>query len=122
MASTEKSPPIRVYVHLAHGKGAKQWEQQYHEGTLLGVNEIKPYGYYRASDHNCIVVYSVDAQENLIQKYFRGFLRVCLGFDFIHVFQNAKNVWNTDVIWTHTESQTLGVLFFFSIFPWHKRQ
>ena len=121
MALLEPEAPIRVYIHLGHGQGGEQWEHRYNNGTLLGINEVKPYGYHRAADWNCHVEYSVDLKEGRFQNVVRRGLVMGLGFDFVHAWRNAKRVWNADIIWTHTESQTLGLLLLFSIFPWRKR-
>src|SRR6516225_6825070 len=105
-----QAKPIRVYVHLAYGFDATQWNRAFENGTLLGVNEPYPYGYFRAKDDNCIVEYSIDAPEALWGKLFRLALRGILGFDVVHAWRNSEKALSSDIIWTHTESQTLAIL------------
>jgi glycosyltransferase involved in cell wall biosynthesis len=105
-----QSKPIRVYVHLAYGLGAAEWQCAFQNGTLLGINEPYPYGYFRAKDDNCMVEYSFDTVEAIWGKLLRLILRGILGFDFIHAWRNSEKALSSDVIWTHTESQTLGIL------------
>src|SRR5258705_5608110 len=31
--------PIRVFVHLAYGFGAKEWERRWKQGKVIGINE-----------------------------------------------------------------------------------
>jgi glycosyltransferase involved in cell wall biosynthesis len=111
-----RSAPVRVYVHLAHGMGARQWAKAYREGTLLGINEEHPYGYSLAGQENCIIEYSEDLKETVLGRIVRLFGRLLFGFDFVHVWRNGKKIRNCDIIWTHTESQTLGILLFFTLF------
>src|SRR5262249_4140944 len=75
-----------------------------------GINEPYPYGYFRAKDDNCMVEYSFDAVEAIWGKLLRLILRGILGFDFVHAWRNSEKALSSDIIWTHTESQTLAIL------------
>jgi glycosyltransferase involved in cell wall biosynthesis len=105
-----QTKPIRVYVHLAYGLSATEWQRAFQNGTLFGINEPYPYGYFKAKDDNCMVEYSFDPIEAIWGKLLRLILRGILGFDFIHAWRNSEKALSSDVIWTHTESQTLGIL------------
>jgi glycosyltransferase involved in cell wall biosynthesis len=106
---------INVFVHLAYGFDAEHWNQRYKNGQLLGINEPFPYGYHRAEEHGCRVIFSVDKAENPIEKLFRLGIRFFLQFDFVHAWRNRKGICGADVVWTHTESQNLAVLLLFLI-------
>ncbi|HTO64817.1 MAG TPA: glycosyltransferase family 1 protein, partial [Bradyrhizobium sp.] len=102
--------PIQVFVHLAYGFGVQSWERRWRDGKILGLNEPKPYGYYRAETMGCSVSYSEYREESLAGKLLRLALRVVLGFDLVHAWRNFEAMKNADVIWTHTESQFLAIL------------
>jgi glycosyltransferase involved in cell wall biosynthesis len=107
--------PIQVFVHLAYGYGAQSWERRWKDGNILGINELLPYGYYRAETMGCAVTHSQDRSESLSGKIFRLGLRVVLGFDLIHAWRNFDHMKDADVIWTHTESQFLAILLLFRL-------
>src|SRR5262245_52309491 len=102
---------MHVFVHLAAGQDAEQWTQRWSAGTLIGINERKPYGYDRAEAHGCTVVYSRgNRAEALPEKSLRLGLRALLGFDLVHAWRNRDRILASDVVWTHTEAQHMGVL------------
>jgi glycosyltransferase involved in cell wall biosynthesis len=101
--------PIRVFVQLAYGFGGRSWEQRWHQGAIIGLNERLPYGYYLAQADGCDVIYSDDHAENLLQRLCRFGVRAILGFDALHAWRNRKEMLKADVVWTHTESQHLAV-------------
>jgi glycosyltransferase involved in cell wall biosynthesis len=105
--------PIQVFVHLAYGFGVQSWERRWKDGKILGLNEPKPYGYYRAETMGCSVSYSEYREESLAEKLLRLVLRVVLGFDLVHAWRNFEAMKDADVIWTHTESQFLAILMLF---------
>lgn len=105
---------VKVFVMLAHGFDARLWEERWHRDEVLGVNERSPYGYHHANDMGAVVSFSQDAEEGMIGKFVRLAFRVLLGYDLIHAFRNLKGLRDSDVIWTHTESQSLAVL---TLFP-----
>ncbi|MCI0540697.1 MAG: glycosyltransferase [Verrucomicrobiales bacterium] len=110
-----RSQFINVFVHLAHGHGGQNWHQRYKNGQLLGINEPFPYGFHRAEEFGCRVIFSVDKAENPVEKLFRLALRLVLGFDFVHAWRNRKGIYDGDVVWTYTESQNLAILLLFLI-------
>jgi glycosyltransferase involved in cell wall biosynthesis len=107
--------PIQVFVHLAYGFGVQSWERRWKHGKILGLNEPKPYGYYRAETMGCSVTYSEHREESLAGKLLRLVLRVLLGFDLVHAWRNFGAMKDADVIWTHTESQFLAILMLFRL-------
>jgi glycosyltransferase involved in cell wall biosynthesis len=102
--------PFNAYVHVAYGYDARTWQQNWRAGKILGLNEEFPYGYHHAAQFGATVIYSKDHPENALQKIMRYGLRFFLGFDFIHAWRNRAEILRSDVVWTHTESQTLAVL------------
>jgi glycosyltransferase involved in cell wall biosynthesis len=102
--------PINVYVHLAFGYGPNSWTAKYDKDLMVGTNERFAYGYHHANSMGCIVTYSQDYAENAFQRLFRLGLRFMLEFDLIHAWRNREKLTNSDVVWTHTESQSLGIL------------
>jgi glycosyltransferase involved in cell wall biosynthesis len=105
--------PIRVFVHLAHGFGASQWEAKWKRSEIIGINDRLPYGYFWAREDGCLVEYSEDKEERLVGKLMRLGIRALLGFDFVHAWRNRRGIGRAEVVWTHTESQYLAVLLLF---------
>ncbi len=105
----DESKKVSAFVHLAYGFGAERWNARWKSGALIGVNEPFAYGYHRAQAFNCTVNYSLDHREGRIGKAARQGLRLLLGFDFIHAWRNRQAIFSSDVVWTHTESQSLAV-------------
>lgn len=99
-----------VFVHLAAGQSAEEWTQRWSAGTLIGINEPKPYGYHRAEAEGCRVVFSRSHSESLAQRTLRLGLRAALGFDVVHAWRNRDAMLSSDVVWTHTEAQHMGAL------------
>jgi glycosyltransferase involved in cell wall biosynthesis len=113
LPSHANEKPIRVFVHLAYGFGAKQWEHRWKQGKVIGINEPMPYGYNWAAEYACSVEYSEDKPENVLQKFLRLGVRAVLGFDLVHAKRNFRRIRQADVVWTHTESQYLSILLLF---------
>jgi glycosyltransferase involved in cell wall biosynthesis len=101
---------IKVFVQLAHGTDARQWQARLADGRVLGVNERSPYGYHLAAQWGCDVAFSRDTPESGPMRLWRRGLRRLLGFDAIHAARNEARLRACDVVWTHTECQTLSVL------------
>jgi glycosyltransferase involved in cell wall biosynthesis len=101
---------MRVFVHLAYGMDAAKWQARWRSGSLIGVNEHTPYGYHHAERSGVHLRYSEDIVESAVAKVARLGVRGVLGFDLIHALRNRREMMESDVIWTHTESQHLAVL------------
>jgi glycosyltransferase involved in cell wall biosynthesis len=114
MPATISHPPIRVFVHLAYGFGAAQWQAKWDRDEIIGVNDRLPYGYFWAADNGCAIEYSEDRRENPIGRLFRLGVRWFLGFDLIHAWHNRRGICAAEIVWTHTESQYLAVLLLLS--------
>lgn len=113
--------PMKVYVHLAHGYDARDWRRRFDEGSLIGVNEPSPYGYHHAESPDCRLRFSRDAAEGRIGRLVRGGLRLVLGFDLVHAWRNRAALHDADVVWTHTESQHLGIAAMLKLMPCARR-
>lgn len=100
---------MKVFVHLARNKDAIQWRIAKDAGSLVGRNDYTPYGYGRASNLGCEVVFSQSRSESFLAKTCRLGARVLSGFDYFHAKQQLGNILQSDIVWTHTESQFLGV-------------
>lgn len=107
---------ISVFVHLAHGFGRGAWKARMDAGSILGINHDDPYGYRQANDMGCIISQSEDRPERLPGRLIRLGLRKILGFDLLHAWRNRHGILSSEVVWTHTESQSLAVLALFRIF------
>lgn len=99
---------IRVFVHLAYGFDARDWERAWREGRLIGFNTRTPYGYHLAEGAGCSVAFSQDRPEGRLRRLVRLGGRALLGFDLVHAWRNRRAASDADVIWTHTESQFLA--------------
>ncbi|MFZ2099485.1 MAG: glycosyltransferase family 4 protein, partial [Oricola sp.] len=94
---------------LSHAQDAEIWRAKWEEGSLVGINDPTPYGYGRAETMGCRVRFSRSVPENPAQKALRLAARLILGFDLIHALRNRDAILASDIVWTHTESQFLGV-------------
>ena len=101
---------IKVFVHLARGFGATQWQAKCDRGEVIGLNERLPYGFFWAQEAGCSVDYSEDHQEGSLGTAFRLAMRALLGFDLVHAWRNRRGIFAADIVWTGTESQHLAVL------------
>src|ERR1700739_373149 len=101
---------INAYVHLAYVFDAQKWQQDWKSGTKIGLNEEFPYGYHNAAAFGARVTHSTDHNENASQKMLRYALRLLCGFDLVHAWRNRQKLHEADIVWTHTESQSLAVL------------
>jgi len=114
-ASGSPQATMKVFVHVARGFDEREWRRRWENGELVGINDPTPYGYGRAEALGCHVTFSKDDPEGFIGKYLRLALRLVLGFDFLHARRNAREMFQSDVIWTHTESQFLAVALLFRL-------
>jgi len=111
--------PLRVFVFLAHGFGARGWTERWARGEIAGLNERVPYGYHHAAEKDCAVEYSEDANENWLTEFVRRSMRRLLGCDLVHAWRNKKQLLAADVVWTHTELEHLAVL---ALWQFRRRQ
>ncbi len=100
----------KAFVQLASGFGATNWSARWDQGKIVGKNERYPYGYFHAEKFGFDVSYSDDFPENPVEKLIRYGVRFILGFDLIHAWRNRQAMLAADIVWTHTESQSLAVL------------
>jgi glycosyltransferase involved in cell wall biosynthesis len=112
---------IRVFVHLSVPYGAKRWQDSFKNGKLIGINDRLPYGYYRAAEDGCQIVYSEDKKENRLDRSFRLWMKSIFGVDIVHAWRNRKGIYDSDIVWTHTELQYIAVLLLFQILFWKSR-
>jgi glycosyltransferase involved in cell wall biosynthesis len=110
--------PIRVFIHLSYYFGTNTWQKS----PPLGINDRLPYGYYRATEDGCLIVYSEDDRmENRLEQRFRLGVKSIIGVDLVHAWRNRKGIYDSDIVWTHTELQYIAVLLLFQIFFWKPR-
>lgn len=113
---------IRVFVHLARGFGRSAWKQRWEKGEIVGINHDDPYGYRQAEEMGCTVQQSEDYPEGRLSGWLRLAVRAILGFDLVHAWRNRKGILPADVVWTHTESQSLSVLLLVGLSLWTARR
>lgn len=110
MQTSTRDTKLRVFVHLARGFGRAAWKEQWERGQIVGINHDDPYGYRQADEMGCTVHQSEDPTEGRTMRLVRLGLRAILGFDLLHAWSNREGIFAADVVWTHTESQSLAVL------------
>lgn len=120
-ASTDDTT-LRVFVHLAREFGRTAWKERWERGQVVGINHQDPYGYRQAEEMGCIVDQSEDLAESRIKRLLRLGLRAILGFDLLHAWSNRKGIFSADVVWTHTESQSLAVLMIARLRPANEKR
>jgi hypothetical protein len=118
MSVDQNAKPIRVFIYLGRYFGANNWQRKLRIGKLLGINDPLPYGYHRATSDGCLVIYSEDSKENRLEWLFRLGIKAIVGVDFIHAWRNRKGIYDSDIVWTHTEQEYIAVLLLFRIFFW----
>lgn len=101
---------VTVFVLLGHGFGAGSWRDRHARGAIAGLNEVLPFGYYRAAGDGWEIEYSQDADEGPITEFVRRGLTRLLGFDVIHAWRNRDKLFAADVVWTHSEREHLAAL------------
>lgn len=114
-SATDVRNPMRVFVLLAHGFGARRWAERWARGEIPGINERLPYGYFHCASDRCEVEYSEDASEYQPTRFARMCMRRLLGFDLIHAWRNRAGISAADVVWTHTEFEYLALLLLFRL-------
>jgi glycosyltransferase involved in cell wall biosynthesis len=120
-STQEYSKPVRVFVHLARDHDARQWERRWREGKIVGINDRLPYGYFRAAEHGCAIAHSQDKTRNKFERFLGSLASSVVGVDIAHAFRNRNGIYAADVVWTHTELQSLAVLLLFEILFWKPR-
>ncbi|TAL94181.1 MAG: glycosyltransferase [Paraburkholderia sp.] len=103
-----------VHVHLFYGADPRF----YRKGEDIGCL----YGYHHAESDEFALSYSQDARERLPMRLLRRGLKAVLGFDFIHTLRNRDEIMRSDVVWTHTEHEHLGVALLLLLNRRQKRQ
>lgn len=111
----------RAFVLLAHGFGATARRKRYESGALIGLNEPLPYGYFHAEQDGIEVVYGEDTREGRLTRLMRLGLRAILGFDLVHAWRHRQEIAAADIVWTHTESQSLGAALVWRSLPKARR-
>ena len=113
--ATPAAPSFNAFVHVAYGYDSLKWQKNWREGKILGLNEEFPYGYHHAAEYGASVVYSKDHPETKLQKFIRYGFRGVFGFDFFHAWRNRREILQADVVWTHTESQSMAIVLLFAL-------
>lgn len=101
--------PMRVFAHLAWDKDPNEWAKRRASGLLVGRNDPTPYGYGRATSMGCTVLFSQTTPESAAEKAVRYAGRLLLGYDREHARRQTRAMLDSDVVWCHTESQSLAV-------------
>ncbi|MGH6678109.1 MAG: glycosyltransferase family 1 protein, partial [Bradyrhizobium sp.] len=82
----------KVFVFLGHVFGAEQWQRRWAQGEIPGMNDMLPYGYYRAAGEGWSIEYSEDVDEGAVGRLVRRALRRVAGFDLIHAWRNRRSL------------------------------
>ncbi|HUC19541.1 MAG TPA: glycosyltransferase family 4 protein [Acetobacteraceae bacterium] len=101
---------VKVFVFLGYGFGATRWRARHARGEIPGLNEPLPYGYYRAGGEGWSIEYSEDAEEGRIGRLARRGLTRLLGFDLAHAWRNRRKLFESDIVWAHSEREHLAAL------------
>jgi len=112
---------LKIFVHLSSGQDALEWKNKWLNKQLIGINDISPYGYSRANEMGCNVVYSKTKDKSPFHNLLRLVFRALFGFDYFHAKNNQSEMYEADVIWTHTETQFLGIALLFLLNKHKKR-
>ncbi len=99
-------PRMNVFVLLEHGRGLATWQDRYAAGS---VYDPTPYNYGVIESDDVHIAFSTDGPDGGAYGFLRkGVLKVT-GIDLVHVLRNLRAARAADVIWTHTETEHLGL-------------
>ena len=112
---------IRVFVHLSVAYSLRIWQNSLNNGKLIGINDRLPYGYYRAGEDGCQIVYSDSKVERPLERSIRLRIKSITGVDIVHAWRNRKGIYESDIVWTHTELEYVAVLLLFHVLFWKPR-
>lgn len=90
---------------LNRNQDAASWRKRYARGETM---DVTPYGYERA-EPLFDMSWSTTSSANRIWQSLHHRASRLLGFDVFHVWSNRRLLYRSDVIWTHTEREHLGV-------------
>ncbi|WP_421741994.1 glycosyltransferase [Cellulomonas sp.] len=96
----------RVFVFLQHGLSLEAWRSSRGGGA---THSDSPYEYAVAMAVTDMS-WSVDRREALVAERLRRSVRRVLGFDLVHAWRNRRAMGSAQVIWTHTERESLAAL------------
>lgn len=103
----------RIYVHLWYSLDTATFRAAHENHLRESGNEyapdLAPYGYNYAEQYGAIVDYSVSHPERLFTRLARKAVASIVGFDAIHFLRNRHLARNADVVWTHTERESIAV-------------
>jgi glycosyltransferase involved in cell wall biosynthesis len=108
-AAGKLSSSMRIFVQLAHGTDASTWRARIADGGVVGINGATPYGYGLAERWGCALRFSESAPESLLRRLVRVVLKRLLRLDLLHALGNRRALLDSEVVWTHTEWETLAV-------------
>ncbi|MFD2082628.1 glycosyltransferase family protein [Actinopolymorpha cephalotaxi] len=95
-----------MFVFLQHGLSIPSWRRSKDDAQL---NSPTPYG-YGAAGAVVDLTWSEDADEGRVSRFVRLGSRRVLGFDFVHAWRNRRGLSRAEVVWTHTERESLAAL------------
>jgi len=103
--TTSELAATSVFVFLEHGLSLESWRA---DGSATR-NASSPYGYAAAADA-VRLSWSVDHPESRSRRLARRAVFRLLGFDLVHAWRNRAALAAADVVWTHTENESLAAL------------
>jgi glycosyltransferase involved in cell wall biosynthesis len=100
-----RSGGTTAYIHNALGRGYASHLARYQAGEEA---DRSPYSFHRAEDLGFTVILSEDAN-NPALSFLSRLSRKILGFDIPHALANRGRLRRSDVVWTLTEREALGI-------------
>ena len=112
-ADHSSSPHYSAFVLLPYNLDIDKWYENY----ILGeVPDKTPYGYDFAESKNFSVKLARSRKDRIVPlALLRRLAQKLLGFDFLHAWQQRKEIFASDVVWTHTEKEHLAVSLLFKL-------
>jgi glycosyltransferase involved in cell wall biosynthesis len=102
----ESGAKPRVFVLLERGLSLDAWQRP---AAGSSVNSPTPYGYGAAAGV-VDLTWSTDGEEMRAGGLLRHVLRKALGFDLVHAARNRRALRAADVVWTHTERESMAAV------------
>lgn len=99
---------MKVYVLLPAHLGIDTWQQQALEQEMP---DQTPYGYHHAAASDVQLGFSKATPMGLLARLSKKLL----GLNVIHIWRHRREIYASDVVWTHTEHEHIALLLLFRL-------
>lgn len=113
----QMSTPLRIFIQLNHGYGARNHPAPWRQDALPAGDGFHTPTHNHMAGPDVFIEQSEYGEENILSRLFRYGIRSLTGFDFMQAWRNRGGILSADVVWTLTEAQALAVLLLYRLTP-----